>query len=236
MSTRRPSSRYPARRSRRHQYLLGRRSTRLNPGAFRYGSKGTVAASMYGFPSSMYHSHRQVDQLTLNPTIGAVDYARYQINYPYAAYSGGHQPYGFDELAAIYNFYTVYSVDITLTVIPDGTAGIGAAIVPQRDAAIYSSLETLNELPGTVSKYVPTGQPLIIKKHIDIPELLGVPKLFLLHSGNYSGTGSTSPIEGAYATMYTMATGATVDPPAQAVMIDIVYNTVWRGPKSLGSS
>jgi len=235
MSSRRISSRYPARRPAR-KYMLGRRSTRLNPGAYHPIARGVSQSSMYGFPSSIYYSHRQFDQLTLNPTSGSVDYARYQVNYPYNAYSGGHQPYAFDQLSAIYQFYTVYSVDITFTVLPSGANGIGAAIVPQRDATIYSSIETLNELPGAVSKYVPVDQPLIIKKHLDLSELLGVPKLFLLHSGNYTGVDTTSPSQGAYATMYVMATGAAVDPPAQPVMIDIVYNMLWRGPRSLASS
>lgn len=68
------------------------------------------------------------DYFSIDPSVGApashIFYANslYQVNY--SAIGGGHQPYGFDQLASLYNNYQVLSSAIEVVVFPNAnTAG-----------------------------------------------------------------------------------------------------------------
>jgi len=103
------------------------------------------------FPAQRVANLRYCTAIELNGAAGAIAKHFFRANslFDPDLTGGGHQPYGFDQLAAIYNHYEVQRAFITVECQPAGlglTSGqciIG--IVPSDDGTITNDMDTIRE-------------------------------------------------------------------------------------------
>jgi len=88
----------------------------------------------------------------------------------------GHQPYGFDQLAGLYNRYRVIGCYYTISAYAIGYNGpIRFAVLPSNDAtAGWNSISEVCENPRAKwAIQVPGGQGKVIKGYVSLPSLMG---------------------------------------------------------------
>jgi hypothetical protein len=112
----------------------------------------------------------------------------------------GHQPYGFDQIAALYDQYKVNAVSLKLTFTEPAADGIGIITMVQPSAATYSLASSAfvvsAEKQGTAVSYLNnTGiQHVTQQARLEIPTLEGVTKSqFANDIGSFNSLCTTNP-------------------------------------------
>lgn len=95
-----------ARRTFKRKVRSGRRKPR--------GTRIVKSGSGLGLPDRMYFKHKYAQNYSLAITSGTPTWKAFSVNSLYTPVSGGHQPYYFDEMSALYNNYTVLGSKITI--------------------------------------------------------------------------------------------------------------------------
>lgn len=154
--TTRRYSPYAKKRMRKSNYARNQfdgRVTKLNP-----------RRGIYGFPDELVTTLRYADVITLTSAVGAVAINAFRMNSLFDPdFTGtGHQPYYFDQLAALYNSYTVIKSNLKVqfslianaiaTTQPSGPCIVG--IATDDDATLVATASTLLEIPGSKSTFL----------------------------------------------------------------------------------
>lgn len=129
------------------------RITKLNP------SRG-----IFGFPDEVVTTLRYTDVIALTSTVNSVASNAFRMNSLFDPDSTGvgHQPYYFDQYAAVYNSYTVISsklkarfsvqTNAIATAQPAGPVIVG--IAADDDATLSAVISTLLELPASKNTFL----------------------------------------------------------------------------------
>lgn len=150
----------------------------------------------------------------------------------------GHQPYGYDQLATLYNRYRVIKCSYTINGIQSDTPGasIRIAAQPSNDIISYSDLSSMVESPRT--KFIcqgSAGSPLkTLHGWSYIPSLMGRNKAQYMADDRYSADVGSSPQEYAILQIKgatSVDTGASIN-----VMVTLEYTTEWYDIKQLNQS
>lgn len=146
----------------------------------------------------------------------------------------GHQPYGFDQLAAIYNRYRVIATSYVINAY-NGTNPIRVGCLPTNDASAVSGISELCENPR--AKFIlqyPQGNTKILKGKVYLPSLAGRSKSQYMADDRYQSDISTNPVESLslYITGATM-TDANVD---ITLTITMEYTVEWFDAKAIDQS
>lgn len=151
-------------------------------------------------PDRMTVKLRYADQVTLSTT--SLGYASYfmRLNSVYDPdfSSTGHQPTGYDEWAAFYNYYRVLSVSGRLSIM-DGSSAASSSTVfsikpTQSTTGSTSVAEILEDQRAQGCGYNPTGPAEHLSFSYDIRALFGVSKEFYAQA-NYAALTSANPYD-----------------------------------------
>lgn len=87
---------------------------------------GTQLGRSIGFPLKLKFKHRYHEVIGLTSASGALSHAYFSVNSLYDPNSSGtgHQPMYFDQVAALYNHYTVIGSKITVKVTPQSDGAV----------------------------------------------------------------------------------------------------------------
>lgn len=107
----------------------------------------------------------------------------------------GHQPYGFDQMAALFNRYRVFGCSYVVNGYQaNNPIRIGA--VPSNGIAAVTNMASLIELPrAKFTTQIPGGARAQIKGYVDMPSLAGRTKSQYMADDIYSGTAVSDPAE-----------------------------------------
>lgn len=106
----------------------------------------------------------------------------------------GHQPYGFDQLAALYNRYRVISCSYVINV--SSGANVRFASIASNETPSVLSLSDLVERPKAQWKVQPAGaNPQYLKGSCYIPSLVGRNKAEYMADDRYQSNITGSPAE-----------------------------------------
>ncbi len=154
----------------------------------------------------------------------------------------GHQPYGFDQLAALYNRYRVLKVKWTIVFGPTSNLPVYCVVVPVNGLLAtnitgVSSFESACEVPFAWSNVVPnagTASHLTHRGGISLNRLNGVTKTEYLADDRFEAQVTATPIEvlTLYIGIYN-ANGSTV---ANGVLVTIDYEADFHDPIIASSS
>lgn len=187
-------------------------------------------------PNSFLTKHRYVQYLDLNiPLGGAAAGAVFSLNgmYDPDVSGGGHQPMGFDQLAALYGQYQVLSAKATVKFITTSTANTAAsmcALAIRNSSTLETDPQDIMERPDTVYDVLPSGRgagyrTLSIKK--SIPKFFGIKKSAFSADDGKKGTASVNPTEMCYLHVYNMPDNSGEDETDINVVVTIDYIARW---------
>ena len=109
--------------------------------------------------------------------------------------AGGHQPYGHDQLAALYNRYRVISCNYVLSAYT-GSSPIRFGVVPANEVKTFTTVADLIENPRAQYRFqVPGGDTQVITGKCYIPSLMGRSKTQYMSDDRYQAAFGSSPAE-----------------------------------------
>lgn len=148
----------------------------------------------------------------------------------------GHQPYGRDTLATLYNRYRVISCGYRILGWASGAnAGFQMAVQPANEVLSPGSIDEMRENPR--SKYaicVNGAAPAIIKGKVSIPSLVGRSKSQYMADDRYQAQVDTSPSELAILNIMTRTYAG--DITFQPLQVLLEYTVEWFDVKHLAQS
>lgn len=108
---------------------------------------------------------------------------------------GGHQPYGRDTLATIYNRYRVHRVSGFVSFASNSNVPCRVVIVPTNTRAAITDIDLAAETPYAQSTWLLTNQPTIIPFKFSLNKIVGVTKRTYGADDRYQSVFSTDPAE-----------------------------------------
>lgn len=186
-----------------------------------------VNRALHPIPQRFITKMKYSEQFTTDSTTGAY---RFNLNSIYDPNQSGtgHQPYGFDTLATLYNRYRVIACGWRINVnwASNSTAQpvlVGA--IPANEALTFSTLSELRENPR--AKYISQnygGPILTLKGKSYLPSLVGRNKAQYMADDRYQATMTTNPNELAILNVMTGPSG--LDTPGAATLQIVLEYTV----------
>lgn len=192
-------------------------------------------------PQSQKATHRYATSFNLDPSTGGV-LAKHVFSangmYDPDITGSGHQPNGFDQLATLYNHYTVVGSKITIQCFNYDSA--------QTQIAGLSTLADSTGFTGDIFQYVEQGKSKYVtmgQKGADRSKKLvttfSTKKFFrksnVMDEDDLKGDDTQNPTEQAYYHVVAAPIGAVDTAPVQ-VFVVIEYSAVWHEPKTLAQS
>jgi len=149
--------------------------------------------------------------------------------------AGGHQPFYFDQLAALYNHYTVVRSKCTIQLLSTNSAQAVACLYIDDDATISpTNIYAICEQNSSNYALVPpagSGSTITLRKSWSATEAFGGDPM---SNDNLQGTISSNPLEEQkYAFCVQDAAGAVA---SIKYAISIEYDAVWDELKNVQSS
>jgi len=141
-------------------------------------------------------SHKYAEAVTVS-TVGMGTY-KWNLNslYDPNRTGGGHQPYGYDQLATLYNRYRVISCSYVISCISDDYNIAFAALPSNEDLSLINSVSEARENPRC--KYAvqnPGGTMKVLKGKVYLPALTGRSKAQYMADDRYQAQKGNSPDE-----------------------------------------
>jgi hypothetical protein len=215
-----------------------------------YTNPITRGPSIDAFPRRKRLSLKYGDAATITTTGNQWEYGTavtVLLNSLFAPTSGGvsaHQPYGFDQWAAIYSRYRVDAVDMTMQIMYNGgvqnSVVSGVVLPPGTSATIAASTYSIvNEKPLTFNVPIVGGTnagTVFVKQRFDIAQLAGLTQME--HAANiedYSAAVTASPskvVSFEFATCGVSTTTAT----SSKVLLTFEFHCEFWEPKILTQS
>lgn len=200
-------------------------------------------------PETFHAKHKYVD--TLTPVSGVAIIGNefsYALNGMWDPYTpaGGHQPYGFDQLAAMYNAYVVTSCHISVTLSVPSTADCyfayawGPSSAPGAVASFsFTGANNIGEKDNARWFMLPTAQANTKDFTVDlgtfnIGNVESKSNKIILTDINYQGGVGNNP-PACPNICFGLGTLATTGSTVTAV-VQITYHATWRGRKTLTGS
>lgn len=147
---------------------------------------------------------------------------------------GGHQPYGRDQLAALYNRYRVFGATYSLSFYNSSTTA-KVAVIPSNEIITLTNVSEAMENP--MAKWaiqVPGGSQKVIKGYVNLPKLVGATKTQYITDDRYSAQKDSDPQELLALNVF----GANIADTGVDIQVSIViqYHCEWYDRFSLDQS
>lgn len=192
-----------------------------------------------GFPRRLKITHKYADNFTLTNTAGAGVFYLFSCNGLYDPnISGtGHQPSYFDNLAAIYNHYTVIAsrIKISVTTATTQSCPVNVGCFLNDDTSVAGSFLAALEQPSSKGQLLQVNggaAPLILTNSWSAKATFGGS---ILGNDNLQGSSGTNPSEQTY---YTIVTGPADSSTATVTyfLVEIEYIAIWDELKDFASN
>jgi len=195
-----------------------------------------VKFNCYGFPTKLQVKHRYADNINFAAAAAGTATYSFRANGMYDPdYSGtGHQPLYFDQLAAVYDHFTVLKswIKITVTNTTAYPAMFNAFLNDDVTVTPTSVLTRAEQSAANTRLITKEGGPVVFYLSFDAYKVFGGS---VLGNDNLQGTSSADPTEQS---IYTLSCTSTDGAQATAcsALIEIVYTAVWDEIRDIASS
>lgn len=206
----------------------------------RPGAVASVSRLYKGpFAQTVTCTHKYVDFWALNASAGLVAFDSWSLNNifdPYDA-AGGHQPLGFDQMAALYTKWVVIEAEIKVVcyTAPGNQIPIVLRLCPggQEITSNTEAFDAVAEKPNT-SYFPTTSTRNWLKRKVNIKKFFG--KAY--DAGEQQGSSSAGPTGGAelIAQVGYGPMDSASDLAAAGGLVEIVYKVQWSQPKTVTQS
>lgn len=148
---------------------------------------------------------------------------------------GGHQPYGRDQLAALYNRYRVISASWRIFA-QNSTVPIQVAAIATNEVTTYTNMGSIVEAPR--SKFIiqmPGAAATVLKGHVSLPSLVGRSRVEYMGSDRYQADVNADPTEQCILSVFAAdSSGAYL--VGQKLFVEIMYCVEWFDVRTLAQS
>lgn len=185
---------------------------------------------------------RYTETILINPVAGyAGDYV-FSANgvYDPNITGTGHQPYGFDQMMAMFNHCYVIGSKITVRMVSNQSipAWLGVALRPNATSLSGTLTDVLIEQPGLSKKLVPlTGdRTTTISRGFSAYKFFSKNRKSLIGDETYTNTNAANPPEQAYYHVLLMPYNSSDDLTSNVICVSIDYHCVFAEPAILSQS
>lgn len=151
---------------------------------------------------------------------------------------GGHQPYGFDQLAALYNRYRVIACGYRIQLAVVSTASsIMLTAMPSNQNVTAGTGSEIRENPR--AKYIvqnPGASAVVLSGKSYLPSLVGRNKAQYMADDRYQALVTANPSEDAFLNIQTFSPSTDVPLGSVAVQVVMEYTVEFFDMKALGQS
>lgn len=201
-----------------------------------FRSQGISAYPRWGFPTRLAMRHKYAELTTLTSTAGSLGTYVIKCNgmYDPNTTGGGHQPMYFDELAALYDHFTVISSFIKITLTTGSTSNAPAQVVLDLDddATGVGNINQASEHNRAVVKTI--GQsataPVVLTSFWNAKQFGPSP----LDNDNLQGSSAADPTELSQWILYLGSLNG--QNTAVNLGIEVWYNAIWDELKTNAGS
>lgn len=195
-----------------------------------------------GFPKMIMIKHKYADQAAISmPAGGPALSTIYSCNslYDPDVSGGGHQPYYFDQLSALYDHYVVIGSKIRCTFMPQSqtTPAFYVNMYIDDNAVTTSGNPIVNE-----EKQTGGGKAMCVlpggNNKVTITRSWSAKKYFgkgVLANTELQGTGTTSPTEQSYYVINAICANGG-DTALTNVLVEIEYLAIWKEIRDIAQS
>lgn len=186
-----------------------------------------VNRALHPIPQRFITKMKYSEQFTTDSTTGAYRFNLNSIFDPNQS-GVGHQPYGFDTLATLYNRYRVISCGWRIQVnwqANQNAQPVLVGAIPANEVLTFSTLSELRENPR--AKYINQNygaETMVLKGKSYLPSLVGRNKAQYMADDRYQAVMTTSPNELAILNVMTGPNG--LDTPGAATLQIVLEYTV----------
>jgi hypothetical protein len=170
--------------------------------------------------------HEYVEYVTLTSTAGALASYQFSCNgmFDPNITGTGHQPMYFDNMAAMYDHYTVFRSHLTLEVLPT-SADMKVALYIDDDTSTTATVEAAGEMPTGTSTILShlTVRPRVFRLTWDGKKTFGGD---LYDNDNLQGNSGANPSEQSYFTLKSRPLDQVTD-TSILFKAQIIYEAVW---------
>lgn len=196
-------------------------------------------------PTRNIKKFRYVQDVALNPTVGAAANVTFSANGMYqpiitTGFTGNHQPYGFDQFMEQYNFFMVLGSKITVTW-SLGQPGVSVnnniicGVFLKDDLLINTNPQLLRE--NGHSRWITITDSRYPKRTI---KKFSAKRFFNLtnvkDNAEYAGTSEANPLQSAYYHLWAASCAPNVDASVVLANVMIEYIAVLQEPNTFGLS
>lgn len=197
----------------------------------KYGATSMISRfPSTGLPESVLIKHKYTGLHSTSTTTTA-NSVRYRLNGLYdPLYDvGGHQPYYFDQMAALYYRYTVYAAKVIVKcATSNAIAPCTVSMKAQVDAVAPTTISVALERPLEKHVMINGGaRPAVMSMYLDMSRLAGVTKNAILSDDKYSADSTGDPAQQYYMIISHQAT----DQTSSAVVdleVSVIFYTRWN--------
>lgn len=136
----------------------------------------------------------------------------------------GHQPYGHDQLAGLYNRYRVIKCSYAISAIDSNGKYIQVSAIPSNELITVSNIAQVTENPR--ARYItqaPNAALKTLKGTVHLPSLVGRSKSQYMADDRYQATYGASPQEAAILTVAAQTLSGASDNMSIAFNITLTY-------------
>lgn len=148
----------------------------------------------------------------------------------------GHQPYGHDTFATLYNRYRVIAAGWRIQcLVPSAGSAVNVGCMPANEVLLFTTVSELRENPR--ARYItqsPGGGAMTLSGKSYIPSLVGRTKSQYMSDDRYQAQVGTNPQELAILNIIT--TGNTDLPIQATIQVVLEYTVEWFDVKHLNQS
>lgn len=192
----------------------------------------TVGKSTSPLPPRFIAKHKYCETVTTS-ALGQYNFNLNSVYDPNRA-GTGHQPYGFDTFATIYNRYRVISCGWRIQLNQSTSAAYVCGAIPANDVITFGSIDEMKEDPRCKWILQAASAVTTLKGKSYIPSLMGRTKAQYLADDRFQSDVTTSPAELAILNLFTTSfNGAAVALP---ITVMLEYTVEWFDPKILPQS
>lgn len=193
-----------------------------------------------GFPKRMVMTHRYCEQVSLTSTAGVLNKYQWSCNgmYDPNVQVGGHQPYYFDQMMALYNHYTVIGSKIKITVVPASSNTTATFVgVYKDDDTTTTDISDITVLAEQSQQRVRTfnvgaTDPSIFTLKWSAKKTFGGS---ILANDNLQGNIAGNPTEQTYYTVGVQGFSAGAN-NSVTFLVELTYIAVWDELKTVAQS
>lgn len=193
-----------------------------------------------GFPKKIVMTHKYVDTGVLSSTAGVINKYQWSANslFDPNTTGGGHQPMYFDQMAALYNHYTVIGAKFKVTCTPyaSNSAGgfVGAYIDDDTTTTNITGISSLVEQSTSRRRVISPASNNTFTFNLK----WSAKKTFggsILANDNLQGSITTDPLEQSFFTLAVQGFGVAPDVSIQ-YLVEVQYIAVWDELKQVAQS